>query len=249
MNEAINSPAGELAESLFNFPEIKGLADGTHLPIMWLETASALLDLGVDNARFVMVCFMQRLRWFHDWATEWTDEKILNAASSDNTLTVDAYWAGIAVGTRTIPSFQLFQEIKSGLLEKFSSPVPMEKSRYKNLLSLIMAGWLNRHDSDRWISDSEFASVLAEGSNELRESILWQLWRRSSEEVENPPFDWDVELVHFFESVWPRTRAAKSGLATERILEIALANADRLARLASVILPRLGQLKRGGFCI
>lgn len=249
MNITINSPAGELAKSLFNYPEIKDLPEGTQLPSDWIDAVVGLLSLPGDNARFALVCFMKRLRWFHYLIPEWTETHILETAESDDPLTVDAYWAGLATGIGKLPTYGLFLKIKSGLITKFSAPLPMNKSQYKSLSSSIMAGWLNRREGERWISDSEFSAVLSSGSDELRNHILWQMRRRASEEVENPSFDWDQELEQFFVNVWPRTLAAKSSRASESMLEIAFTNADRLQKLASVISPRLGKLEHDSFML
>jgi hypothetical protein len=249
VNETINSPAGQLAESLFNYPEIKDLGDGTHLPNAWLDDAIAMLDLGGDNRRFALVCFMQRLRWFFYWAPDWTNEHILDAVNSDDALTVDAYWSGLASGTRTIPSSSLFQKIKGELLNKLQMPFAAAESAMKNLSSLVLAGWLKRNDGERWVTDRELSGVLMAGSNDLRENILWQLWRWSSIDEEDPSFEWDTELEQFFADVWPRTLSAKSSGASERMLQIAFSNADRLPHLAPVILPRLAKLTRGSFLL
>ena len=249
VNETINSPSGQLAESLFNFPDIKGLEDGANLPDAWLEYATAMLKLGGDNGRFALVCFMMRIRWFFHWAPMWTDEHIMRSANSDDKLTVDAYWSGLASGVRSTPSYALFKKIKGGLLDKFSQPVASSESANENLSSLILLGWLNRNEGQRWISDKEFSIVLMAGSNDLRENILWQLWKWSSREGEDDPFKWHNELEQFFACVWPRTLYAKSSRASERMLQIAFSDADRLPRLAPVIRPRLAKLTRESFLI
>jgi len=119
----------------------------------------------------------------------------------------------------------------------------------KNLSSLVLAGWLNRNDGERWVADRELSGVLMAGSNDLRENILWQLWCWSSSEEENSSFEWGTELKQFFANVWPRTLSAKSSGASEKLLQIAFSDADRLPHLAEVILPRLAKVTRGSFVL
>ena len=243
--EMLNSPIGDLADSLLSMQEVNKLSNGDQIPQKWLIRADTMLSLEGDNGRYVLACFMRQILWFSYWLPDWTDEKLLIFEKSDDSLTVDAYWSGLFYGLRKRPSLNLFRKIKNGLLKKCSDPLSLNDAQARNLISIILLCWLSRDEKagKRWVTDTEFREIMAETSDEMRCHVLWRLSRWVRDDQGSSDFDQMAELEQFFSTIWPRTMAAKTSSASERLLELALINTDYLPKLAPLIVSCLVKLE------
>ena len=109
--EAINSPTGRLAESMFHDSRKNGLSAGQGFPKLWLDHIEALLALSDDLRRHALVILFHNLNWFFAIDPSWTEKKLLSALDGNDLYDREAAWSGFLWGART-PSQRLYVRLK-----------------------------------------------------------------------------------------------------------------------------------------
>ncbi|WP_133170076.1 hypothetical protein [Kumtagia ephedrae] len=101
---------------------------------------------------------------------------------------------------------------------------------------LILSAWTLTDDAGtKWVTDDELRSLLIDSNDDIRTQILWQVKRWASENREK----WATQLIDLLQNVWPRHLAAKSGIVSARLCDIAFSDAEHFAELSAIILPLL----------
>ncbi len=137
--EALNSPAGKLAQTLMHDPARNGSGDGEGFPRSWTGRVEDLLALNGDPRRHALVIFTFNLNWFYAIDPDWTEANLISALDKEGQ-DQDAVWDGIFWSAR-IPDPKLYRRIKPHLLnlaERRSS----SSQRHVHILSgFLLAGW------------------------------------------------------------------------------------------------------------
>ena len=113
--EALNAPAGKIAQAVFTDPRTKDLCLGKGFPTSWLRYVNDLLSLNGDMHRHAIVFFFHSLNWFYAIDPLWTEEKLITVLEGDNAHDRDAAWAGFLWGAK-VPNQKLYMRLKSDLL-------------------------------------------------------------------------------------------------------------------------------------
>ncbi|MBT8167483.1 SIR2 family protein [Falsiruegeria litorea] len=243
--EALNSPAGKIAQALYHDPRRKSLDKNQGFPVEWLNLVEAGLSLPGDNSCFSLVFCTHLLNWFHNVDPKWTEDNLLSILRSNNPEKHEAWWTGYLWGARNLPSFRLFQYIKPFLLAKASSHTYEERDNRDKLAGLVLASW-GRPDLETGverISNNEFRKVLLDAGDRFRSRVLWQLERWSKEAGESGQF-WQALQERFLHEVWPVQKAARTPQNSARLIELAFSNEDTFMALSKAILPLLSPIER-----
>jgi hypothetical protein len=243
--EALNSPAGKIAQALYHDPRRQDLEENQGLPAEWRSMVEGALALPGDNGRFALVFCSYHLNWFHYVDSNWAQEKLLSVLRTNNAETLEAWWTGYLWGARNLPSFDLFQVLKPHLLAKAAGQTYEERSNRDKLAGLVLASW-GRPDpktgAER-ISDNEFRKVLLDAGDRFRSRVLWQLERWSKEDGESGEF-WKSLRERFLRQVWPIQKAARIPHDSARLIEFAFSDEDSFIPISDAILPLISKIER-----
>lgn len=233
--EAINSPTGRVAEALFDDPVKDDLLTGQGLPKAWSAMVESLLALPGDLRRHAIVIFSHQLSWFHAVDASWTEANLLSVLEGNSEDDREALWAGFLWGGRA-QGREFFTRLKPYLLQMASSQHLEKRGQTAVVSGLILSAWaLTDDDGGQWVTNDEFRSLLIDSNDDFRTQILWHANHWASENSEK----WATLLVDLLRNVWPRHLAAKSGVVSARLCDIAFSDAERFVELSAVILPLL----------
>ena len=245
VTEALNSPAGNIAQALYHDPRRKNLTEKQGLPAEWRTLAEVSLALPGDNGRFALVFFCYLLNWFYYIDPEWTEEKLLSVLRTNDTGTLEAWWSGYLWGVRELPGLELFQVLKPYLLTKAAGQTAEEWNNRNKLAGLVLDSW-GRPDSRTGaerVSDDEFRKVLLDAGHRFRSRVLWQLERWSEGEGESAEF-WKPLRERFLRQVWPIQKTARTPQDSTRLIEFAFSDAESFVAVSDAILPLIGRIER-----
>lgn len=229
--EAINSPAGNLAELTMTDPANNGLELGQGFPAAWLVYVEQLLSLPGDSRRFAIAIFAFNLGWFHAIDPNWTERALLSVLDSDEAeeLDKDALWAGFMWGAK-IPRADLYARLKPNLL-RMASERRVKRRRHQEVLSgILLSGWGSKKngEGERYISSGELRGVLLDGDYEFVANVLWHMKRWSQDAT----LGWREQLVEFLQSVWPKQKRLKTPKISASLCNLALSQADNFPEVA-----------------
>lgn len=233
--EAINSPTGHLAQALFHDPVRNDLLAGQGLPKVWSALVESLLSLPGDLRRHAIVIFSYHLSWFHAVDPLWTQRNLLLVLEGEADEDRQALWAGF-LWRGNAQGHEFFARLKPHLLQMASSQ-RLEKRGHTAVVSgLILSAWTLVDDTGKkWVTDDELRSLLIDSNDDIRTQILWHANRWTSENKSK----WGPLLIDLLRNVWPRQLAAKSGVVSARLCDIAFSNAEHFAELSAIVLPLL----------
>jgi hypothetical protein len=243
--EAINGPAGKLAQNLFEDPRLNCLKSDEGIPMVWIGLAERLLNLPEDMRRHAVVIFFHNLNWFYAHHPIWTEGNLLSVFESDDAEDGKAAWAGFLWGAK-IPNKGLYIRLKPSLLAFVTNRRQSRRGYGQILAGVILAGWIriDEENGESWISSAELRQLLLEADDEFRSQILWQAERWSSADDPNEKEKWGARLTELLRNVWPRQVAVKSPAISARLCELAFSDKDRFPQIAEAVLPLLSQFDR-----
>lgn len=242
--EAINSPAGEIAEALFNDPRKDKLDRNQGFPQEWLLHVEALLALPTDLRRHTLVILFRNLNWFYAIDPKWTERHLLSVLHSDDVEDRDAAWSGF-LWAATTPNRELYMLLKQDMLEFAVNPLPARRSYSEIIAGILLAGWGSIDDAtgERCISDDEMRSMLVKVDDEFRSRILWQAQIWSGEKNDKSHERWSSLLPELLR-IWPRQISARSPNTSARLCELAFSSSDEFPTIADLVLPLLTRIER-----
>lgn len=243
--EAINSPAGKLAESLMDDPRKDGREPGQGFPEDWLLLVEASLRLPGDHGRYASVIYSFNLNWFYAISPNWTSENLISLATSDTGLNRDAFWTGFFWGAR-VPNLQLYKILKAPLIA-FAKEGLFARRGYGDVLSgVLLAGWGTkpRGSKQRLVTDGEFADLLLEADETFRSKVLRQLRILLSGEGQQR---WVKLAPTFFSDVWPKQKFIRTNAISSSLVDILFTSEKIFSRLVDSVLPLLTTVEEGHF--
>lgn len=241
--EALNSPAGKLAQALMGDPQCEGLERGQGFPMPWLSRVSALLALGGDAHRHALVIFAHGLNWFFEVDPDWADRNLLSALEEEDS-DRDAFWAGFFWAAH-LPKPQLYVRLKPSLISLAKERSLTRQTHNEVLSGILLAGWGSVDIAgQQYVSDAEMRDVLIHTDNDFRSALLWQLRAWCSGEHDA---DWSTKAIRLLADVWPRQKVVKTPAVSSRLLNLCVAVPSRFSELVDVTLPLLSRIDRGHF--
>jgi len=242
--EAINSPTGKIAESLFNDPRKNDLKRDQGFPREWVVHVEVLLALPDDLRRHTLVILFHNLNWFYAIDPKWTERHLLPVFYGGDPADRDAAWSGFLWGART-PDRKLYILLKPDMLDFAVNPLPSRRSYGEIIAGMILAGWgsVDEGTGERCVSDDEMRSLLLKADDEFRSRVLWQAKRWSDEENESSHERWAGQLSELLR-IWPRQMSARSPNTSARLCELAFSSGDQFPTIADLVLPLLTKIER-----
>lgn len=237
--EAINAPAGKIAQALFRHPKNNSLSAGGGVSPEWLTFVDDLLSLSGDLRRHALTIFSYNMNWFYSVASDWTEVNILAVLDRGDEQDRDAILSGF-FWHAMVPNQKLYMRLKANLLIVAKQNTTRRKYR-EVLAGIILAGWGTICDEtkERCISNAEMHDILLNTDDEFRSRTLWQIerWAESGEDGENKM--WSVMLPKFLRDVWPRQKSVKTAKMSGRLCDLAFSNVERFPEISEIILPLL----------
>ncbi|MCA8834954.1 MAG: hypothetical protein K8953_07685 [Proteobacteria bacterium] len=238
--EALNRPAGYIAQALFHDPRKNGLKTGQTFPREWLNLVESVLNLPDDQGRYGLLFFTHNLHWFYYVNPQWTHDNLLQPLFDGNPDTAEAWWAGYSWGVRQSPAPDLFAKIKPYLLARVSDKDIEKRSSNNKMIQLTLLNWMPNDKGKACISDEELHDILLYAGDNFRVRALWEI-DSFCEKDTNPPY-WKNKRLHLLKKVWPLERRAKTAQTTARLIELAFDDEPEFPRLAKAIIPLLGKI-------
>jgi len=236
VEDAINTPAGELAETLFRDPRLAACNSGEGLPEGFGAQLLAILRLPRDDGRRALSIATLRLVWLFRIAPSWTQRYILPCAR-ERGANADAFWAGFFTRGYA-PQASLFRLLRGQLVALPSDP-DLRDSYRGNLAGILLANWGKEAGGDGYeerITSAELRECLITGGNHFRNRMLWFLGNWASEEGE----PWTSRVVPFLSTVWPLQQSVRNSESSAALIELAFTVPDFLfPDVVRAILPRL----------
>ena len=229
--EAINSPAGKLAEFLISNTG-KGKFDAKEgMPHEWRKKAEQLLVLPGDSRRFALVIFGYQLGFLYFVDPQWTEQNLLSAIEPHGERPdQEALWAGFFWRAR-VPSTELFERIKGSILALLEGGGGSRKHHLEVLAGMVLAGWGTRRDDsgERLISSAELRGFLIRGGAEFRQNVLWTIKKWSAED------EWSTMVPEFLRDVWPKQKSIRTKEVSGRLVDLALSQKSRFSEVAKLV--------------
>jgi hypothetical protein len=243
--EAINSPAGKIAQAMFNDPRKNGLNVGQGFPSSWLDHVREVLVLPGDLRRHTLVILFRNLNWFYAIDPVWTETNLLPLFDGKDTCDRDAAWSGFLWGA-VPPNRQLYMRLKEHMLTFATNPLPSRSSYIGITAGMLLAGWgsFDEETGERCVSNNEMHTLLLNVDDEFRSQVLWQAEQWSGETIEKSNEQW-AKLLPELLRIWPRQISVKSPNISIRFCELAFSNAERFPLMGELILPLLTKIERG----
>lgn len=241
--EALNAPAGKIAQSLMNDVRKNNQPPSTGLDKKWLERVGRLLGLAGDARRHGLTLLSFNLNWFYAQEPIWTEDNILSVLDRGSDDDRDAVWSGFFWGAKT-PQEKLFVRLKPHLLTIAIKNSWSKRGYGEVLAGMILAGWSSTRQgsSIQFISDDEMHEVLLNSSEEFRSQVLWLIDRWLKNEVKAKGIDWFDRLLHLLRDVWPRQLSAKTPAISAILCNLPFENPERFSDLAPLVLPLLTRI-------
>lgn len=232
ITEAINSPAGRLADRLFD--EL-GWAEGPDSPDDSLrDRAEGLLALPPGPRALAAVMLAMRTNWFYANDRDWAETHLVPIIEDGTNADVaDAARTGFLRQSH-FPANELYLRLAPMLLKMFVGERGSER-RHDNLQSLVLASWYRRGtDGERLLASNDLREALIIAGEQQRLGVLRLVanWGEESDECA-------AQTATFIHEVWPRQLAARSPPASTALAEIALRAGDRLPEVTAAVLPVL----------
>jgi hypothetical protein len=243
VTEALNSPAGKLAQVVMNDPQIEGLKTGSRFPTSWSNRVAGLLGLPGDHYRYALVMFAHNLNWCYSIDPVWTEKHILSVLDRDDENQA-AFWDGFFWGAKC-PNETLYLRLKPHLLAH-TRKIFGNKRRINQVLSgILLAGWgsKSKKSGKRLITSEEMRDIILQADDAFRGQIIWHLERWAGDEAKRI---WTKNLPAFFTEAWPRQKQAKNPKMSAKLCDLAFTNKTIFATIADLILPLVTKIDEKG---
>lgn len=238
--EALNSPVGKLAQSLFRDPRVAHVDRGRGFDRRWLESVEALLAIPGSHRRYALTMFSHHLGWFYHVDPAWTKQALLSVLVGGDHDDRMAFWAGFLWGGRK-PETALYRILQPHLLA-IARDKAFEKRGYNQVMAgLILSAWGTpaAPGETALVSDAELRDLILEAGEDFRRTLLWQgeQFAKREEDPTGSGDGWWGRLLHLFQDVWPRQFSVRTPAVTSRLCDIAFSSGSRFPKFVQAVLP------------
>jgi hypothetical protein len=230
--EALNSPAGYMAQALFNdLPSGEGRIG---LPETWRARADELLSIPGNPRRHALAIFCHNLTYLFHIDPEWAERSLVSAIAGSNEDDAAAFWAGFFWGARP-PQEGLYLKMKPALLALARHASELRREHGQILAGILLIGWNGKvtETGQRAISNEEMRAVLVEADDEFRSQVIWHLdtWSREK------GGQWANDALTFLKEVWPKQIVAKTSAVSARLAKLAFSHDEDFPEYVDAIIP------------
>jgi hypothetical protein len=238
--EAINSTAGNLAQTAIELKIVPEREAAEKFPENWISLINEMLGLEGDARRYMLVFIGFHLNWMFYVDPSWVERNVLELLddTTSNEDDIAAIWAGFFWRSQT-PSFELYERLKPHLLQLGGISSHQETRHYENLAGMLLVGWGSKRDAAvaGMVTDSEMTEFIKNSSQRLRQQILWCLTRWSKDDS-----NWSSKVPDFLKNVWPKQKEFRNQEISSVLCDLAFAQEahfDIVARLVSKLITKV----------
>ena len=236
--EAINSPAGNIAQAVFNDPRSKKLDKNQRFPKDWLTLLETLLKLPDGPRQYAVVILFRKLRLFFNIAPEWTKAHLLPILQSSNQDDRDAAWCGFLFAD-SFSSFELFTILKQDLLDIAIGHTRFHPTYDQMITDFILFAWDKKQEDKQCISDEEMRALLLKSDDAFRTQILKYAQQWPINENNQQASDiWKKQLPKLLK-IWPRQKKARSANISAALCNLLFASGSQFPDLSKLVLTLL----------
>ena len=236
--EAINSPAGNIAQAVFNDPRSKKLDKNQRFPKDWLTLLETLLKLPDISRQYVVVILFYNLCGFFNIAPEWTKAHLLPILQSSNQDDRDAAWCGFLFAD-SFSSFELFTILKQDLLDIAIGHTRFHPTYDQMITDFILFAWDKKQEDKQCISDEEMRALLLKSDDAFRTQILKYAQQWPINENNQQASDiWKKQLPKLLK-IWPRQKKARSANISAALCNLLFASGSQFPDLSKLVLTLL----------
>ena len=248
-SEAINSPTGKITEALFTDPKLSDLKEGGGLPVDWVQLIMNLLSLENDLRRHVLAILAYKFCWLYKIDPSWTDRNLIYVLNGNNLEDKNSIWSGF-FSSAAIPQPELYERIKSNLLELAIGNDIARRSRSKVIAAILLDAWGNTKENDNlsYLTDNEFGDTLLNANDSFRCDVLWYVQQWSQSKMKSD-IDWYALLPKFLIETWPRQISVKTSAVSSQLIDLAFSQTDRFPEIVEAIKPLLTYIDQGNLFI
>lgn len=202
---AINSPVGRMAETLFAILAEQHLGQNEGIPVSFRQRIERLLEAPGEGADHAISEASLRLRWLHYIDPEWTLRRILPFLDPSHTYAEPA-WSGY-LHDNVVASAELFSYLKPYFLQMFRSAAQWkwDDSPYHKLSEFLIVACFWSLKDNRFVSYKEARTALQALDDESRAHAVWFLSRVVREQR-----CWKSFGKPFIEQAWPREKKCRT---------------------------------------
>jgi len=229
--EAINSPAGSLAElTILIAPEEPG-DNGAGFPESWLARIEQLLALPGDSHRYALVILGFQLRWLFAHDPGWSSAHMLAVLDDPSAPEGDkeAIWAGVSWQAQ-VPELPLYRRLKPHLMQMVRAQSPQRSRHTEILAGFLLAGWAPDKNGQHLVSSAEMQALLLEGDEEIRLQILFSLDKWSDDDAL-----WTSRTPEFLREAWPKQKSIRTPKISARLCELALSQKENFPEISELV--------------
>jgi hypothetical protein len=234
--EALNSPAGKLAQAMMTDPTKADGTPGSGFDANWLKRVEQLIDAPGNTRRHALAIFAYNLNWFYARDPAWAEEHILSALKDRED--AQALWAGV-LWSGHLPQTALYLRLKPALLKLERESWITRHNHLEVLAAMLLAGWGSVDAGGaKLICNDEMRTLLVNASDEFRSQVLWQIEKWSDDPV------WIARIRPFLTDAWPRQKTVKTPKTSARLAELAFSNEPVFADAADLIIDLVTTVER-----
>jgi len=207
VSEALNSPAGRLAQA---FMEDSRHALDAESPgyLGWRHLVDSLVSATPTAELHALTMLAYNAPWFFHHDREWCERRLISALLSTNEELAAATWSGLlARGDRI--STELFSRLRNKLLT-LATQDPEEVGA---LAAIVLAEWSDSGGPPQ-IGDDDFRALLLECPESMRIAVLSHAERWARED------QWRPHCVRLLVHVWPRQVHLRTESVVRAIFEL-----------------------------
>ena len=234
--EALNSPSGNLARMLINFPKEKSGKRASYIQkniiSSWQDYARDLINLPSSHGAYAIIFFAHNTHWLYYHDKNFAMKLVVDYLTDEkgNDFMFDAAWSGILWNSTNFPQLDLYRLLLPTILDRLKFSPSSCKLHQDGWAWFLLAGW--RFDTS-FVSDGEFRKALLNGGMEFQLTVLNSLsiWTRKIE------LGWAELFPNFMKRVWPKQRIARTKDVSAMLVRIVLGMCENIEEATQEVLP------------
>jgi hypothetical protein len=239
---ALNRAGGILVWTLVEALSALNPEGGSGLPDDYRRRMTLAVTAGSASGQYARVQIMQNLAYVEHVDPTWASENLIPrlAWTSDEAAVL---WRANAYDR--LGSSRLFNAVKKDLLIAAALPdlSHLEAETLAGRLFQVALRHQNGDAADYELEAGEVRRMLVVGSDEVRSTISWQLWRLMGEEA--PPTErgqrWRTSVGPLFRAIWPLDAHLRNERLSENLMRMALdagdAFTDAVDAIVDLVVP------------
>jgi hypothetical protein len=241
---SMNSPVGELIETLFDVLDALKLPRGRGIPTDIRERLERLFDAPGEGADYAVCETTWRSRWLFYLDPKWVTERVIPFFNLGHPRSEPA-WSGFLYTTE-LPEPELFALLKPHFLKAFpySSSWAWDDGPIRRLNEFLVLACFRYLKDDRYISYAAARAALQQATEEGREHSIWFLVR-----IVHDLKKWRTFGKPFIQKAWPRELKFQTSTSSRNLAHLAEQADNNFPDVVKTVLALLGPVDHSDMLI